>query len=308
MFQRCLRLRSTLPSCLRPPNRSYISRAHPSAIPEYSVVQALQETLSEVEQRQKRRYQKWNRQQTKGRTQKPEPDRMDETIELALNLNLDPKKPGQALRGSVLLPNGSGKKISCIVFTSDPALQDAALQAGALHAGGTELLDRIAQGEIPINFQRSLATTEMMTPLSKSIARILGPRGLMPNAKTGTLVSPADLPSVLETQLAGKEVPYRTDREGIIHTIVGKGSFGTEKLLENIEAVMKKLFAVKPEFYGKDRKKKVGKGAKYLLRASISSTQGKGRRLDVRTIDPTSSSFLVDARRDQANLETQQVA
>lgn len=220
----------------------------------------------------------------------------DETIELAVNLNLDPRKPGQALRGSISLPNGTGKKqMDCMVFTADPDLQEAALKAGAKYAGGEGLADEIVAGRVAVEtIQRSLGIADIMPVISKKVARLLGPRGLMPNAKEGTLLQAgSELLEALETQLAGKQVPYRTEKEGIVHVPVGKSSFGKGKLLENIGEVMKTIFDVKPENYGKGKKKKAtGKGTKYLLRASVSSTQGKGVRLDLRTMDPNSVFFL----------------
>jgi large subunit ribosomal protein L1 len=234
-------------------------------------------------------------------------------VELALNLNLDPRRPGQALRGSISLPHGTGKKnAGCLVFTSNPDLQEAALKAGATHAGGEGLVDQIVSGDVAVDsVQTSLATSDIMPVLSKKIARILGPRGLMPNAKVGTLLTNGEeLLEALDTQLAGKEVTYRTEKEGIVHVPVGKGSFGQEKILENIGEVMKTIFEVKPENFGKKKKKgksgKAGKGTKYLLKASVSSTQGKGMRLDIRTVDPNSLFFLSsaeDADGEQDELE-----
>jgi large subunit ribosomal protein L1 len=270
---------------------SYHSRAHPQPIPEYAVNDAIASILEDIQRRKRNRARKWKR---NGILDKEHPDEM---IELAVNLNVDPRKPGQALRGSVSLPNGTGKKgIECIVFTNDPELQTAALKAGATHAGGDSLIEDIVAGNVAVEgLQRSLATNDIMPTLSKRVARILGPRGLMPNAKVGTLLSNGEeLLEAVRTQLAGKEVPYRTEKEGIVHVPVGKGSFAPEKILENIGEVMKTIFEAKPENFGKNKKssKSTGKGTKYLLRASVSSTQGKGMRLDQRTVDPGSLFFL----------------
>ncbi|GAX26372.1 large subunit ribosomal protein L1 [Fistulifera solaris] len=269
----------------------YHSRAHPKPIPEIAVTDALSSLLKDVNGRKRLRSRRFKRRGVETTVEHP-----DETIELAVNLNLDPRKPGQALRGSISLPNGTGKKqMDCLVFTSDPALQEAALQAGAKYAGGEGLADEVVAGRVAVDtIQRSLATAEILPIISKKVARLLGPRGLMPNAKEGTLLQgSAELLEALETQLAGKQVPYRTEKEGIVHVPVGKGSFGKAKLLENIGQVMKTIFDVKPENYGKGKKKKTtGKGTKYLLRASVSSTQGKGVRLDLRTVDPNSTFFL----------------
>lgn len=204
---------------------------------------------------------------------------------------MDPRKPGQALRGSVSLPHGTGKQIRVAVFTQDTDAAQQALDNGAAHAGGEELVDKIVSGEIPITaFDRSLASQDMMGYLSGKLARTLGPRGLMPNAKVGTLVkSPADLVAQLEGQLAGK-LQYRTDKGGIVHAAVGKGSFGHDKLMENIRAVIDELYNAKPEAYGKG--KKASKNAVYVLKTHVSATQGGGVRVDLRTVDPASSFFM----------------
>lgn len=272
--------------------RSYVSRAHPQVKPVFAVNEALDDLLQDIQKRRRRRQRKWVR-NAKSPDEIKDRQHMDETVELAINLNLDPRKPGQALRGSINLPNGTGKTFNCIVFTNDEELKEAALQAGAKYAGGTALMDALLSGEVPVDsLDRSLATADMMTTLSKKVARLLGPRGLMPNAKTGTLVQPQDLLAALETQVAGREVQYRTEREGVVHVAVGKASFGTYKLLENIGAVMKEIFAVRPEQYGKGKKKNVGKAARYLLKAFVSSTQGPSFGLDQRTVDPNSPFFL----------------
>lgn len=272
---------------------TYVSRAHPKPKPLFPINEALEDVLEDIRKRQRRRQRKWIRNakspdEVKGRTH------MDETVELALNLNLDPRKPGQALRGSIRLPNGTGKQFNCIVFTDDDDLAQAALQAGAQHAGGTALMDSILNGEVSVNsLDRSLATPDMLPTLSKKVARLLGPRGIMPNAKTGTLVPSEDLLTTLASQVAGQEVQYRTEREGVVHVAVGKASFGTTKLLENAGAVLHEIYSVKPESYGKGKKgKNVGKAAKYLLKAYVSSTQGPSIMLDPRTVDPNSPFFL----------------
>ena len=231
----------------------------------------------------------------------------DETIELSLNLNLDPRKPGQALRGSLSLPHGTGKIVRTIVFTNDVDLQAAALKQGALHAGGDALIEQVLQGEVPVDsFDRAVASSDMMPTLSKKVARLLGPRGLMPNAKVGTLVAAEELLAALETQLTGKELQFRTEKEGIVHLPVGKSSFSREKLLDNIGQVMKVIFENKPESFGKGKKSgSASKGTKYLMKASLSSTQGIGVRLDLRTVDPTSAFFLksVDGDDDDEEVE-----
>lgn len=285
--------------------KTYVTRAHPKPIPEFPAPDALQLILEDVQQRRRIRILKTDRLMKTATDTKParKLNHPDETIELSLNLNLDPRKPGQALRGSVSLPHGTGKKgVNCVVFTNDVDAIAAALKAGALHAGGEALVDQIVAGEIPVDsFETALATPDMMPVITKKAARLLGPRGLMPNVKVGTLLqSVPELLTAVDTQLAGKEVLYRTEKEGIVHVPVGKDSFGVDKLLDNIGAVMKTIFDAKPENYGKGKKKKAGKKGqakstkqpKYLLKAAISSTQGPGIRVDLRTVDPTSAFFL----------------
>jgi large subunit ribosomal protein L1 len=208
---------------------------------------------------------------------------------------------GSWCSGSITLPHGTGKKINCVVFTSDEVLQNLALENGALLAGGDSLIDDVLSGVVSVDsFERALATKEMMPTLTRKAARLLGPRGLMPNAKVGTLLpNPADakeqLVDILSTVVAGKEVMYRTDKEGILHIPVGKATFGVHKLIQNIGKVMQTVFDVKPENFGKGRKgksKSVGKGTKYLLRAYVGSTQGPSKRVSIRTVDPSSSFFL----------------
>lgn len=287
----------------------YHSRAHPRPIPQFAVADAIDYLLEGIQQRTERRAKKWERNGV-AELGKVHPD---ETIELAVNLNVDPRKPGQTLRGTVSLPHGTGKKnIGCVVFTSDPELQEAALKNGAKLAGGEALIDDIFDGKVSIEgLERSLATTDIMPLVSKKLARILGPRGLMPNPKVGTILPGSnEVLEALETQVAGKDVTYRTDKEGIIHVPVGKGSFGRAKLLENIGQVMKILVEAKPENYGKGRKssKGTGKNTKYFLRAHVTSTQGKGYRVDLRTVDPGSMFFLSTVEQSVTKEDVQEVA
>ena len=226
----------------------------------------------------------------------------DETIELALNLNLDPRKPGQALRGSVSLPHGTGKSVRVVVFTNDAELAAAAVAQGGsdVVAGGDEVISDLASGAIPLNFDRALATPDMMSSLPP-IARLLGPRGLMPNAKVGTIAPPAQLLDVLKSQQTGSEVQYRTDRNGIVHAGIGKGSFAKDDLADNLSAFLNAIQDAKPDNFGKGKKKGgPGKGksaasnknAKFYLKANMCSTQGKGVAVDLRTVDPTSTFFM----------------
>lgn len=194
------------------------------------------------------------------------------------------------------MPHGSGKTVKCVVFTSDKQAAQQALEQGALHAGGEEIVNQILDGSIPLDFDRALATPDMQGILGQKLARMLGPRGLMPNAKVGTLVpSPDKIPRVLQQQLAG-QVQYRTDKTGIIHLGIGKGSFGLEKLLDNLKTTFYEIYEVKPESFGKGKKGKSSssKNQKYFLKAHLTSAQGKSVKLDLRTVDPTSVFFMGD--------------
>ena len=277
----------------------YHSRAHPRPTPLHAVRVAVDTLLQDIQQRQKRRERKYKR------NSKPDDKgHLDETFELAVSLNIDPRRSGQGLRGSLTLPHGTGKTMNCLVFTADEELAKAALAAGAQAAGGASLMDQVVSGDVVLNkFQRCLATREIMPELTKKLARLLGPRGLMPNVKVGTLLEESSqLLGALETQMAGKEVTYRAKKEGIVHVPVGKGSLGTDKILENIGQVMTTIFEAKPENYGKGKKgsESTGKGTRYVLRASVSSTQGKGFRLDLRTIDPNNLLFLTSGEEGSA--------
>lgn len=217
---------------------------------------------------------------------------MDETIEVAINLNLDPRRPGQALRGSLRLPHGTGKTVHCLVFSSDADLIEKATAQGHL-AGSDDLVDRIKNGEVVLDqYARALATQDLMPPIQKGLARLLGPRGLMPNPKTNTIFeSPSDLWTNLLEQ--SRTITFRTEANGILQFPVGKASFQSTQLLENLQAICQTVQEVKPDNYGKGKKKKsVGKNVKYWLKASLSSTQGKGVRMDMRTVDPTSPFFM----------------
>ena len=213
---------------------------------------------------------------------------------MAVNLNLDPRKPGQSLRGSLALPNGTGKQIHCAVFTNNEELAAACIRNGAVYAGGEDLVDKILSGDIALeSFQRTLATQDIMGTLSRQLARLLGPRGLMPSPKLSTVFnSSEDLLASLQQQ--SKNVTYRTEASGIVHVPIGKGSFTSDQLLENIQSFCETLQSVKPEFYGKGKKssKKMGKNVKYFLKAHLSSTQGTGIRVDLRTVDPSSPFFM----------------
>jgi large subunit ribosomal protein L1 len=329
MSRLLLLLRRIAPSCDVAPQRplhsssrrSYVSRAHAEPTPTTPIQNAIRSLLDEMDERHRLRLERWERNKdnrveqrvsyltARGRPGAPTPEqvredastqpyrRMDETVELAIQLNLDPRKPGQALRGSMKLPHGNGRKFGVAVFTDNPTLATAALEAGAVVAGGISLVESIKAGSTSLSsFQRTLATSDMTSQLS-SIARLLGPRGLMPNPKIGTIVPPDELLAALADQMSGVS-NYRTDKEGIVRLGIGRGSFGMDKLLDNVREVMNEIHAVKPESFGKGKKGqkgKVAKGTKYYLKAHLSATQGRGSKLvDIRTIDPTSAFFMSD--------------
>jgi large subunit ribosomal protein L1 len=286
--------------------RTYISRAHPKPRPDFALPDAINVLYQNIEERKVKRQKREDYHMKKATPEKPgrKLNHPNETIELAIMLNLDPRKPGQSLRGSITLPHGTGKKgQNVIVLTKDETICEAALKAGAYHAGGEAVIDQIVNGDIVVDSINSiLGMPDIMPTLSKKAARILGPRGLMPNAKVGTIHHSIEtLLSALDSAVAGREITYRTEKEGIIHVPIGKASFSTSHLLDNIGAIMKTIMDAKPDSYGKGKKKSSGKKGqavsaknqpKYLLRVTLSSTQSPGYRIDLRTIDPSSAFFL----------------
>ena len=192
----------------------------------------------------------------------------DASVELAMRLNLDTKKAEQQLRGALVLPNGTGKTKRVVVLTKTQAEQ--AKKAGAEYVGDMDLITKMEK-ENWFDFDVIIATPEMMPALGK-LGKILGPKGLMPNPKTGTVTTdPAK--EVLEVK-KGK-VEYRTDSFGNIHGIIGKASFGEEKLLENLDAFVGTILKLKPATVKGD----------YVKNISISSTQGPGIKLSINSFD-----------------------
>lgn len=279
-------------------------------IPEFSVPTGLQMVLDGVEERKNLRAAKWERNKEKRRSKGIEDAgeyrNQNETIDFAVNLNVDPRRPGQALRGSVVLPHGTGKTVSCIVFTSDASTIEEAKTQGH-EAGGEELIDRILAGEASVDsYQRALATKESLPLVQKQLARLLGPRGLMPNIKTNTVFDEGKvLLEALREQ--SSTITYRTEAGGIVHFPIGKGDFTPKQLTENLQVICQAVQDAKPEQYGRGKKpknkgggagtkgnsKKQSKNVKYWLKAHLTSTQGKGSvRLDLRTVDPASPFFM----------------
>lgn len=190
--------------------------------------------------------------------------KFDESLEIAIRLGIDVTKADQNIRGMLSLPNGTGKTVRVAVFTVNSA--DDAKKAGADIVGGEELIEKVAGGEI--NFDRVIATPDMMPKMSK-IARILGPKGLMPNPKLGTVTN--NVAEAIKAAKAG-QIEYRAEKKGIIHAGIGKMSFTNEQLVENATALVDQLKKVKPAS---------AKG-QYILGASVATTQGPGLKVDVK--------------------------
>ena len=185
--------------------------------------------------------------------------KFDETIELHVKLGVDSRHAAQQVRGPVVLPNGTGKDVRVAVFAKGPKVQEA-LDAGADFAG-EDLIDRV-QKEGWLDFDTAIPTPDMMGQVGK-IGRILGPRGLMPNPKTGTVTM--NVAEAIREAKAGK-VEYRTDKQNIVHVLIGKASFSEEQLEENLRAVMAAIIKAKPAS---------AKG-RYLRSVTLASTMGPG--------------------------------
>ena len=195
--------------------------------------------------------------------------KFDSTIEVAMNLNLDTKKNDQHLRGEVVLHNGTGKTKSIIVLAKGDQAK-AAKEAGADFVGDLDMIQKIEK-ESWFDYDVIIATPEMMPMLGK-IGKLLGPKGLMPNPKTGTVT--LDTAKAIEETKKGK-VNYRTDSFGNVHGIVGKASFDDAKLVENLKAFVEAIMKVKPSTV---------KGT-YVKNVSISSTMGPGVKIDLNSFD-----------------------
>lgn len=189
--------------------------------------------------------------------------KFDETIDIAVRLGVDPRHADQMVRSSVILPHGTGKEVRVLVFAKGEK-ETEAKEAGADYAGSDELVNKIKEGWL--EFDKTIATPDMMGEVGK-IGRILGPRNLMPNAKLGTVTF--DIERVVKEVKMGK-VDFRVDKSGVIHAVMGKSSFGVEKLNENIVAFIDKLIQLKPS---------TSKGV-YLKSISISTTMGPGFKID----------------------------
>ena len=190
--------------------------------------------------------------------------KFDETIEVHVRLGVDGRHADQQVRGAIVLPNGTGKEVKVLVFAKGPKA-DEAEAAGADYVGAEELAQKI-QKENWFDFDAVVATPDMMGVVGR-LGRVLGPKGLMPNPKSGTVTM--DLEKALKEIKAGK-VEYRLDKQNIVHTVIGKKSFGPEKLQENFDALMAAIIKAKPA---------AAKG-QYLKSVTLSSTMGPGVKIN----------------------------
>jgi len=193
--------------------------------------------------------------------------KFDETIEVALNLGIDTKQSDQNVRGMCSLPNGTGKTIRVAVFAKGPKAEEAR-KAGADVVGDDDLAAKVQKGEL--NFDRVIATPDMMGTVGK-LGQILGPKGLMPNPKLGTVTM--DVTGAVKGAKGGS-VEFRAEKSGIVHVGVGKASFDEKKLVENIRALYESVLKAKPS----------GTKGNYFKKASLSSTMGPGVKLDLSTL------------------------
>jgi large subunit ribosomal protein L1 len=189
--------------------------------------------------------------------------KFDETVEMAINLGVDPRKSDQMVRGSVLLPHGTGKDVRVLVFAKGEKEKEAE-EAGADYIGAEDIVEKIKGGWL--EFDKAVATPEMMGTVGK-IGKILGPRGLMPNPKLGTVTF--DVAKAVK-DLKGGKVEYKVEKAGIVHMPIGRVSFSEEAIVENAKAAVGSIVKAKPS---------ASKG-KYLKKISISSAMGPGIRVD----------------------------
>jgi len=189
--------------------------------------------------------------------------KFDESVDIAVRLGVDPRHADQMVRGTVVLPNGIGRDVKVLVFAKGEKEKEA-LDAGADFVGNDEMMEKIKGGWF--GFDKAVATPDMMSSVGK-IGRLLGPRGLMPNTKTGTVTF--DVAKAVSELKAGK-IDFRVEKTGIVHTTFGKVSFGVEKLIQNVEAFLKTVMRLKPAS---------SKGT-YIKGIVISTTMGPGIKVD----------------------------
>jgi len=193
--------------------------------------------------------------------------KFDETIDVSVRLGVDPRHADQMVRGSVILPNGLGKEVKVLVFAKGEKEKEA-LDAGADFVGNDDLISKIQEGWF--GFDKTVATPDMMGSVGK-IGRLLGPRGLMPNAKTGTVTF--DIARAVNELKAGK-IDFRVEKAGIIHAPMGKVSFGAEKIMENVTTFLETVIRLKPSS---------SKGT-YLKAIAVSTTMGPGIKIDANNV------------------------
>jgi large subunit ribosomal protein L1 len=198
--------------------------------------------------------------------------KFDETTEAAINLAVDPRHADQNVRGAIALPHGTGKQVRVVVFAKGDKEREAR-EAGADEVGGDELAKKINEGWL--DFERVIATPDMMNVVGR-LGRVLGPRGLMPNPKVGTVTF--EVGRAVREQKAGT-IEFRVDKAGIVHVPFGKASFGADKLRENLTAVLEAIVKAKPAS---------AKG-NYLKKVSISTTMGPGIKVDTGAFTATAS-------------------
>ncbi len=195
----------------------------------------------------------------------------DATVEVAFRLGVDPRKADQMVRGTVNLPHGTGKVARVVVFATGPRAA-AAEAAGADEVGGDELIERVAKGYL--DFDAAVATPDLMGKVGR-LGRVLGPRGLMPNPKTGTVTM--DVAKAV-TDIKGGKIEFRTDKHANLHFVIGKTSFTTEALVENYAAALDEVMRLKP----------ASSKGRYISKATFSTTQGPGV-----PVDPTRTRSLL---------------
>jgi large subunit ribosomal protein L1 len=206
--------------------------------------------------------------------------KFDETVEVAIKLGVDPRKADQIVRGTLTLPHGTGRTTRVAVFAQGDKAREAQ-EAGADVVGAQDLVERVLKGEI--DFDVSVATPDMMSEVGKA-GRVLGPRGLMPNPKAGTVTM--DIAKAVE-DIKGGKLEYRTDRQGNLHLVIGKRSFDEPKLVENYQSVIEEVLRAKPS---------AAKG-KYVKSVTLSTTMGPGI-----PIDPNRARGLGAAEKETATV------
>jgi len=193
--------------------------------------------------------------------------KFDSTVEVALKLGVDPRKADQMVRGTVILPHGTGKTARVIVFATGPAA-DAAIAAGADEVGGAELIEKVAGGYT--SFDAAVSTPELMGQVGR-LGKVLGPRGLMPNPKTGTVTQDT---AKAVSEIKGGKIEFRVDKHANVHFVVGKAGFTQDQLSENIKAAIDEVVRSKPSS---------SKG-RYITKGTVSTTFGPGIPLDINAL------------------------